>query len=79
MSEYTPRVGDIVTLAHEDDCIVPAGVHTVSTVNEDGSFHVGGSTAVWPRRVIALQGEYELSRPTQFIERSPVRYKVCKR
>jgi len=30
----------------------PGGRHTVSRVNPDGSFHVGGNTAVWPRRVV---------------------------
>lgn len=43
--------GDIVTLVDEPDCIVPAGTYRVSKVNEDGSFHVGGRTAVWPRRI----------------------------
>lgn len=46
------RVGTIVDLDDEPDCIVPAGRHAVSRVNEDGSFHVGGNTAIWPRRVI---------------------------
>lgn len=45
------KVGDWVTLIEEDDCIVPAGRYCVSLVNEDGSFHVGGNTAVWPRRI----------------------------
>lgn len=46
-------VGDRVTLEHEEDCIIPAGTYTVSKVNPDGSFHVGGNTAVWPRRIAA--------------------------
>lgn len=44
--------GDRVTLTDEPDCIIPAGEYTVSKVNPDGSFHVGGRTAVWPRRII---------------------------
>lgn len=47
------RAGDEVTLGDEPGCIVPAGTHRVSRVNADGSFHVGGNTAVWPRRIIA--------------------------
>lgn len=47
------RAGDRVTLGDEPGCIVPAGTHRVSRVNADGSFHVGGNTAVWPRRIIA--------------------------
>ncbi|KAK0359526.1 hypothetical protein LTR94_030958, partial [Friedmanniomyces endolithicus] len=34
-----------------DGCIIPDGEYTVSAVNADGSFHVGGKTAVWPERV----------------------------
>jgi hypothetical protein len=47
-------IGDRVTLDDEDDAIVPAGRHIVSKVNEDGSFHVGGNTAVWPRRILSV-------------------------
>lgn len=47
------KIGSIVHLRHEDDCIVPPGSHVVSKINPDGSFHVGGRTAVWPRRVEA--------------------------
>ncbi len=43
--------GDSVTLRDESGSIIPAGRHTVSRVNPDGSFHVGGNTAVWPARV----------------------------
>lgn len=46
------QAGDCVNLRHEPGAIVPAGSYTVSRVNPDGSFHVGGNTAVWPRRVI---------------------------
>lgn len=52
--DFQPQVGDEVTLGDEPDCIIPAGVYIVSAVNRDGSFHVGGNTAVWPRRIIAL-------------------------
>ena len=52
--DFWPQVGDEVTLGDEPDCIVPAGDYIVSAVNPDGSFHVGGNTAVWPRRIIAL-------------------------
>jgi hypothetical protein len=45
------KVGQIVTLIDEIDCIVPAGTYVVSKVNSDGSFHVGGNTAVWPHRI----------------------------
>jgi hypothetical protein len=53
MSGQEPKVeaGDFVVLAEEDDSIVPAGTYRVSKVNPDGSFHVGGNTAVWPRRI----------------------------
>lgn len=47
------HVGETVTLRDEWDCIIPAGTYTVSKVNPDGSFHCGGNTAVWPRRIIA--------------------------
>lgn len=46
------QVGDSVNLRHEAGSIIPAGVYIVSRINSDGSFHVGGNTAVWPRRVI---------------------------
>lgn len=52
-SDLKPVVGYFVDLAYEDDCIVPAGRYRVSKVNPDGSFHVGGKTAVWPRRITA--------------------------
>ncbi|UIS25230.1 hypothetical protein [Erythrobacter phage vB_EliS-L02] len=58
----------------------------MTKVNEDGSFHVGGNTAVWPRRIearshehvaVALMGrvigfayEYELD-PSQYKEGEP--------
>lgn len=45
------KEGDVVELFDEDDCIIPAGRYRVSKVNPDGSFHVGGNTAVWPRRI----------------------------
>lgn len=51
--DFIPVVGDQVTLGHEDGCTIPAGTYIVSKTNEDGSFHVGGNTAVWPRRIIA--------------------------
>lgn len=47
----TVHVGDTVVLRDEDDSIIPAGTYPVTQVNEDGSFHVGGRTAVWPRRI----------------------------
>lgn len=46
------EVGQTVTLIDEIDSIIPAGTYRVSKVNADGSFHVGGNTAVWPRRVL---------------------------
>lgn len=46
------KAGDRVTLEPESGAIVPAGSYTVSRVNPDGSFHVGGNTAVWPRRIV---------------------------
>jgi len=48
--------GQRVTLRDEAGSIIPAGEYTVSKVNADGSFHVGGNTAVWPRRVIMELG-----------------------
>lgn len=47
-------VGDHVTLDDEEDCTVPPGTYQVSKVNENGSFHVGGNTAVWPRRILSV-------------------------
>jgi len=49
-----PEVGDLVYLADEPDCFVPEGEYVVSQVNDDGSFHVGGTTAIWPRRILSL-------------------------
>lgn len=49
-----PQVGQEVTLKDEPDCIIPAGTYVVSKVNPDNSFHVGGNTAVWPRRIEAV-------------------------
>lgn len=46
------KIGDQVALADfGPGCIVPDGLHTVSKINPDGSFHVGGRTAVWPERL----------------------------
>lgn len=45
------ETGKAVLLKDEWDCIVHPGWHIITSVNEDGSFHVGGNTAVWPRRV----------------------------
>lgn len=44
-------VGDSVKLVDEDDAIIPVGTYIVSKINPDGSFHVGGNTAIWPRRI----------------------------
>lgn len=44
--------GDRVVLRNEPGVIIPAGEYTVSKVNADGSFHVGGNVSVWPRRII---------------------------
>lgn len=46
------QAGDCVNLRHEAGSIIPAGVYIVSRINSDGSFHVGGNTAVWPRRIV---------------------------
>lgn len=44
--------GDHVLLTgFTDGCIIPDGEHIVSSVNADGSFQVGGRTAVWPHRI----------------------------
>lgn len=51
--DFNPVVGDTVILDDEDACIVPDGEYMVIAVNPDGSFCVGGNTAVWPRRIIA--------------------------
>ena len=45
------KVGDKVELIDEEDSIIPSGSHIVSKINKDGSFHVGGNTAVWPHRI----------------------------
>jgi ParB/RepB/Spo0J family partition protein len=52
-STFSLRVGDTVELMgfDEDGCIVPDGLYTVSRVNPDGSFHVGGNTAVGQHRI----------------------------
>lgn len=52
-NEPSPKVGSTVRLRPEQDAIIPPGEYVVSKVNEDGSFHVGGNTAVWPRRIAA--------------------------
>ncbi len=49
------KTNDVVYLKDELDSIIPEGFHTVSKVNEDGSFHVGGNTAVWPSRIDTLK------------------------
>lgn len=51
------KTGQRVVLCHEPGCIVPAGTYTVSKVNPDGSFHVGGNVAVWPRRIVQEASE----------------------
>lgn len=51
--DFIPVVGDTVVLDDEIDAIVPTGEYVVSKTNPDGSFHVGGNTAVWPRRILA--------------------------
>ncbi len=49
------EAGDQVTLGEaEAGHVIPAGTYTVSKVNPDGSFHVGGNTAVWPSRVLKV-------------------------
>lgn len=52
-SDLKPIVGYFVDLEYAEDSIIPAGRYRVSLVNEDGSFHVGGRTAVWPHRIVA--------------------------
>lgn len=49
------KPGDRVTLCDDADAMVPGGDYVVSQVNPDGSFHVGGLTAVWPRRVVGRE------------------------
>lgn len=46
------KPGSTIILAPERGSIIPAGRHIVSRVNPDGSFHVGGNTAVWPHRIV---------------------------
>lgn len=48
------QVGDRIILNDEPDCIVPAGEYTVSFVDKDGSFRVGGNTLIWPRRIVEV-------------------------
>lgn len=45
------NIGDTVVLREANGAIIPAGVYIVSRLNPDGSFHVGGNTAVWPNRI----------------------------
>ena len=46
------KVGDKLTLEKfEKGDIIPNGDYIISSVNNDGSFHVGGLTAVWPSRI----------------------------
>lgn len=47
--------GDEVLLTDTPGCIIPAGWHTVSHVNPDGTFRVGGNTAVMPERVAEIR------------------------
>lgn len=54
--DWTPSVGLTVVLGDEEGSIVPAGTYQISALNDNGSFHVGGNVAVWPRRVTAIQG-----------------------
>lgn len=54
------KAGDRVTLEPESGAIVPAGSYTVSRVNPDGSFHVGGNTAVWPKRLRLASGSSDV-------------------
>ena len=56
--DLMPVAGDRVILGDEEDSIIPAGEYIVSKVNDDGSFHVGGNTAVWPRRIIFREHIY---------------------
>lgn len=46
--------GDEVLLTDTPGSIIPAGWHGVSHVNPDGTFHVGGNTAVMPERVAEI-------------------------
>lgn len=52
------KSGDRVTLkGFCPGCIVPDGEHVVSKVNVNGSFHVGGNTAVWPDRIVEREAK----------------------
>lgn len=42
-------------IGYDKGCIIPDGWHTASKINEDGSFHVGGNTAVWSVRVAEIE------------------------
>lgn len=53
VNDLLPIVGYFVDLEYAEDSIVPAGRYRVSKINDDGSFHVGGNTAVWPSRIVA--------------------------
>lgn len=55
VSTTCPPVGTNVRLAPEDDMLVPPGWYTVSSINDNGSFHVGGNIAVWPRRIAEVE------------------------
>lgn len=46
--------GDDVVLIDTPGCIIPAGRYRVSHVNPDGTFHVGGNTAVMPERIAEI-------------------------
>jgi hypothetical protein len=56
------KIGQTVTLIDEIDCIIPAGTYRISKMNADGSFHVGGNTAVWPHRIVKMS---QIARPQQ--------------
>lgn len=48
------NIGDVVAIGpHESGQTIPEGTYTVSRVNGDGSFHVGGNTAIWPSRIVS--------------------------
>lgn len=62
--EFNLAVGDVVTLDHQPDAIVPGGVElTVTAIEPDGSIRLGGNTCVWPERIVSILRRDHEERP----------------
>ena len=61
------RAGDSVELRHEDDCIVPAGWHTVADYDPECGLIFIGNIGVWERRVVSVR-HYEVKGGIEVID-----------